>query len=264
MSNTNSALVRSNLGNSGALTLAAGFAPRAINALVRKAANAAVQQLTNPSSRGGGQIPLPQQKPQRAPRRRNRKGRGNDSQAQRISSSPGSSSLPSVRRVVRGSYELMSNVNGKVQPTFTVGFINVNGVAILSDMVIGIRNFNFLASYTHVKIHRVTVTIYPGTSANESLTYGIGYSPKSNFPLPGSMSDLSDLAVLKMGYFTEKGSITFQPHNVHGNVVPTSTNSGDDKAEQSCGSIAGWINSSAVSKTVAIVGFEIDITCLDA
>jgi hypothetical protein len=265
MSNTDSALVRSNLGRRTAVSAAANLAPALVDLLVKQTANAIRRYGTGGS---GIQVVGDPSPPVVGRRRRNRRRRSG--QAQQIPRAVGvGARLPSVRRVLKTVITLNCDASGNVNNVYAVGVADASTVPwqLLGSNLIGPTSAAYIQQYTSTRIHSVRMTLTPamGPLAARYIS-SLGYTHR-NFAAGGAVPDfkaVADLPTSKIGGPTGPIVLTFNPTNSHGGVVPNQSTRSDDFAELTCGCVAIQVSSSVTSASpVATLYIEADVTLLD-
>jgi len=262
MSNSNSALVRSNLGRNTALSTASQWGPKFLEALMQIAKSGQGSR-----SRGNGAEPVRIVYEQRRSNR-NRKGKGRQNGGAGPSGVPRpvlSSNFPSIRRTI--SLVLSLTSSGSDVTTFhnwvvARSITNTTArTALLSDAMIGTQNAAFLNSYRNMQIHSVTMNIIPALAANSRGTYALGWNTVPDTPTITSLAQYTAYSNWVITGRDEK-TISVRPHGVHGNVMPTNVTDSDDQAENALGCFAGHF----VANTTGLIGYiqcTIALTLLD-
>lgn len=264
MPNNNSALVRSNLGRSGALSSIANIAQNSglVDAITRRLANTVIQSIGRQGGGGGGALP------QQGGSRRRPRNRGRKSGAQKsvVPPSFGTATLPSIRRILRGTANFAAlTANAGVSTSSFAWRVGMGlGSYLFDPSIIGQPSVDFVKNYSSMKVNRVAVKIVPVCAMNTTLTLALGYTNRL-VGAPAGLSDFNSLTEYVVGGPTNTLSLTFVPHNAHGGVVPVNTTASDDPGELAAGSVCGYVQTTAATGvTVGIVYIEVDVTLMDA
>lgn len=273
MSNSQSALVRSNLGRNNALSVAGTIAPRVISSLVKTAVESAIKAY---NGSGGGGIPVQSVNDWAAPQQTRltvaRKRRRRKTKSAGISAGSAISrpiSVPNVRRILKGVYNVGSDNTGISVLYWNVAVgqpTNLTGAPLFGAVTIGTVNTNFVNCYNFVKLNKVTVRFIPSVSTTSSTAfqYAMGYTKKNKVSPPTGFTEYIDYTQFVYGG-NEGNAVTFVPHNAHGGVLPVNPQNSDDFNEETAGVFTAYFKIlPAQSFQFGFLYVEADATLMDA